>query len=1036
MTIELVDASHNTWGDGYGASSAQQFSLITARDPVTGQPQANASGVIDPLHLRLHKLPNPYGVGVDDWRWSPQLVVDPLVDSEPQSEMESPYQHDGWSSANRSTRIRDARGRSTVASSAWRVVGGLDGRFGLALNLGNAPELRILSSEGAGFGEGLGVTEYLDAARRRSGFGERASLADSISASDSVGTIQVVGGEVYDPLELTERVRQTFDPDDQVLTRGALGRDVRRSTAMQLGDARAGTRTRQQGEEGVWGVFESYAEDRYASKAVGGGLVYTPADGGRAGTLQSVFSPELAAGVYGIGPDEVPIGPAVIRATAQIGYPASPGTHPLVGPVAFRPVDATWVRGGTPFTGVMGFRPGPVGPAGLAVNGRGEWAPVVYVTADVAPADAPQPAGGGGGGGGGGGQPPPGGNPPPFAPPPGGGGQPPPPGGGGGGQPPPGGGGGGGGDGSGGGKKKPKPPKPMPYEGPLDGTIRNPFTGQPIGWLPPLVSNPFTGEVYDTPGYSLGSFVQVADLQPESAGARQENSETGPGPSSGNAHAPTLWDPDPAKALEAKFGFAPLGMAEKDPPMRSGCGPNVDAIATPAMQETWGSQAGGVVSPGWATVGRNGGTLQVSGPDYSLEVQAAGGEDYALGQHNVLTAPGAFFGAEGSPATVEGHLRYQDLRLEAVNEILRGAFGGERSYAGSLSVVSRNGPASPPSRNLIGHHYTSGGFGSPALRPDGTSALEVRSVLEAQDEGTVQASYGAVASVVREHRGLGVIRDWRPLLYLDNDRGARGRVGAYMIATPQGEFGVTSAGGVETSSVEVATQGNKPHALSVGYKHSLGGIKGLPQWSVGSDGVVDFAQVDETPDTPESGRYRLYADSTSVYLLDDSGTSTDLAATGTETGTTTGSTGSATHTEEVTDTGTTRNAPSGIYFASEIVSEGSVDPLVTSQLAPTGSKLRHVWTEILSDLNGGTGDSISVGTPSDNDRWGTTAADAYVAGTKTSSKDYTGDPEYWVTGAGSTDGKIRIYSNGFTTTVGSGEVLVIVAYSWSEDLTS
>lgn len=669
-----------------------------------------------------------------------------------------------------------------------------------------------------------------------------------------------------------------------------------------------------------------------------GGYVWTQRAGGRVGLLQTVFAPELAAGTLRIGSEDTPIGRLPIRYDAQFGMPAMGGSTHLVGPVAFEPAKAP-PRRGSPFSGALQFEPG-LDPAR---DRTGVWRPVVFVDTDLPPGEAPEPLGGGAV------QPP-----PPFGgiPPAGGLGGSGPGAGSGPGSGGAGSGGGGDGDGeegSGGGKPKPpKPPKPMeylgplgpidtlfwppeggvyfgPYLGPVSASGPDPFAPVGLGGGGPLLGAGLT--VSPAPGGGTLVTGPSADLFPPSAGPRSDNTRS-PGLASGGWHpptAPTLESPFVEDALAAKFGGGPL-VAAGDPPLTSACGPTPDARPVPPIQETHGSLNGGVVSiGGHPGVSQSGGRLVVNAEDYAFTLGSSG-PDYPAGRHNVFTATAPFLQAGGNLATLTDHVRYTDVMLEAYRQVLVGLLGGVGSYGGTLSVLSRNTPSQGPSaRNLIGEFLTAGA--DKTLDATGAGAVEIRSILEAPAGAAVSAPAGAVAMFVREQRGQGLIQDQRPLILLDNDRGARGLVSADMLATPDRSVAITGAGVGMLAGVYGLGTNPQQTVLATGYRAGLGGIQGLPTFAVTAEGVITLTTPSDTPDAPSNeGDVVLYNNAGTLTVLESDGTSTALGA---------GGGGGVSSIEDLDNVHSSASGPSDGSVLQFVTSSGEWTPT----LSPTFSSL-------------------------------------------------------------------------------------------------
>jgi hypothetical protein len=151
-----------------------------------------------------------------------------------------------------------------------------------------------------------------------------------------------------------------------------------------------------------------------------------------------------------------------------------------------------------------------------------------------------------------------------------------------------------------------------------------------------------------------------------------------------------------------------------------------------------------------------------------------------VGQFNVMNHEQHVFGEDGSPYLLEDSLRLTQLKVDALDQTLAGAFGEYAHLEAPLTLISRNRHRAPQP-HVLGTHWTSTptGASTRGITPaNQTGALTVGhvptaliiSILESQDSA-VRTEGGGICRIIREHRG-GNISDTRPLVYLENDRGA------------------------------------------------------------------------------------------------------------------------------------------------------------------------------------------------------------------------------------------------------------------------
>lgn len=167
--------------------------------------------------------------------------------------------------------------------------------------------------------------------------------------------------------------------------------------------------------------------------------------------------------------------------------------------------------------------------------------------------------------------------------------------------------------------------------------------------------------------------------------------------------------------------------------------------------------ASGVTSTAFAAGGLAGATLVPA-------LDAGAG----FGDYNVAITPVPPFGSEGGAQSLEDQVHLLTFAVNANQTTIRGAFGGPSYYSGNVAVRERERVGHSVAGNSIGTHHT--GRGDRASR--WPAALEVISVVDCPS-GSQEPTGNGVLAVVREHRGAWTGKDKRPLILLENARGAR-----------------------------------------------------------------------------------------------------------------------------------------------------------------------------------------------------------------------------------------------------------------------
>jgi len=188
-----------------------------------------------------------------------------------------------------------------------------------------------------------------------------------------------------------------------------------------------------------------------------------------------------------------------------------------------------------------------------------------------------------------------------------------------------------------------------------------------------------------------------------------------------------------------------------------------------------------------------------------------------FGDWNTANMPLPFLGSPGGPRSLEDWAHLATFQVRAVQQVVNGAFGGPSYLAGNVGVVHRNRPGNPPAGSRIGAHWTAWPHEPNLKLVRGQTPLEVVSVLEAPAGTQVEACGGGVLEVVREHRGDGLVNDYRPLILLENDRSfSPDTIHADMISDVPRRFYVAAGAEVTGSKLRAHYQtGEEGAALEV-----------------------------------------------------------------------------------------------------------------------------------------------------------------------------------------------------------------------------
>jgi hypothetical protein len=554
-----VDASGGDWDEP--GTDAGRAAVLGEVDPDTGKPRPRPDadeGIMDPLCWQFHDLNKQLPTGRADRRLSIRMVNDFEAPQEPNAPSDAPHaQPEGWTSRNRSTRVRDAAGRVALPSSSQRIVDAEDGRHALALtcpgpDLGGAePEIVAQAGDqvaGNPWPEGVRV---FDAGSGGSGSAGGVTFR---SAGISVGGATFFGGAAIDAAANARDAGGSIG--DMARAASAAARGLQPPPLLDAPDP-GETRERPQVPEpdrnpdggGAWGPTDQP-----------GGYV---SDGEAHGALGSVFQPRAQGGFWFRGSEGTPIGPLPIRHDAQVA-----DGDGNVGRVVFDPTDVAGIKPGTgrTFKGVMAWDSSRANIDTQLGHETGQWRPAINVDADipfrggiVPPGIEWKPP-----------QPPP--NPPPGGGPPGGPGA------------PPGGGGGGGGAGPGGGGGAGGGPKPDPKPG------------------EPQEADPKPGNTDYTVGGGSGTYIPTEPV-------------TGPGTSSGTGK-----DPCPPKGGAGSSTTAGTDCCGDGTSVPGSTGPRTDGGETNTASQERDFTQPGVPCPNTTagrqvTDGRRAGTVTAPGED-------------------------------------------------------------------------------------------------------------------------------------------------------------------------------------------------------------------------------------------------------------------------------------------------------------------------------------------------------------------------------------------------------------------------------------
>lgn len=231
-------------------------------------------------------------------------------------------------------------------------------------------------------------------------------------------------------------------------------------------------------------------------------------------------------------------------------------------------------------------------------------------------------------------------------------------------------------------------------------------------------------------------------------------------------------------------------------------GPRASSVGWPVVVRDGATGSLIVAGPGLAgatqQVAVPGGTL----PGYSMPTGVPGGGSAPVGSWTLANYPVQVFGTPGAPASLEDSVRLSQMQAQAHQAQWLAFAGGPGFLAANVAAIAQNDrPDAPAPGHILGSRTVAGPGSTVYLQPgDGAHALEVRSILQAQDGATVLAEGGGILQVVREVRGPGAVTDNRPLISLDNERGAEGVATGDLIAERREQRFVVSATGSATAS--------------------------------------------------------------------------------------------------------------------------------------------------------------------------------------------------------------------------------------------
>lgn len=368
--LVLVDASE---GDFYsrGTHGATPF-LALDQTTADGVPFAGrkGQGYPDPRSWRLHDLGTTLG-GQDDLRVSVQVVNDYEGEyASPGSPGEAPLGQPEWfTGRNRSTREADLAGRVALPGSQRKIVDSEDGRYALALTLGDTGAAPVVPVAAQVQAEGeLPPGIKFNAAgteRTAGGFGSVARSVESVTFSS--GPTGGAGLTFFG----ADAVRAARD----ALAAGGSVQDAARwASAAANGRARPPLQDAGQTRTRTPAPAAPPPPARAARNKPAG---YVVNDAGRVGQLGTVLDPSLQPKHWHVGREGSRIGIAPVRHDAQVGMRV--GGEILVGRVAFEAEDASsYGRGrGRPIKGRMAFDRTRANKDSALGDEVGQWVPVL-----------------------------------------------------------------------------------------------------------------------------------------------------------------------------------------------------------------------------------------------------------------------------------------------------------------------------------------------------------------------------------------------------------------------------------------------------------------------------------------------------------------------------------------------------------------------------------------------------------------------------------------------------------------------------------
>lgn len=366
----LVDVTGGDWLSPESVGGIR-VGVLSEIDEDTGQPRPEQEGIgiWDPMCLAFHDLMQDLPDGVPDRRMAIATVNDWDGEQDPPEDGMARFgQTELWSTRNRSTRERDATGRSALPSSQRKIVDAEDGRYVLALYAPGPgqtpPEATSVPAQGDVAIKWPAGVNVFQAGQRAGGM---IAPADGIS----VGGATFFSGQA---IAYANRAREEGGGLAEIGAAASAG-SFGRPYPEHLENLQSSQERKQ--TPAPPGPVRNPAGGVAPSDRPGG---YVTSTGEAHGLLGTFFDPNGAGGFYFRGGEGTPIGPLPARHDAQF---TTGGDNPKVGRILFSPNEASGIDKGTGklVKGEMWHDASRANVDTEIGHETGQWVPVVAIDA-------------------------------------------------------------------------------------------------------------------------------------------------------------------------------------------------------------------------------------------------------------------------------------------------------------------------------------------------------------------------------------------------------------------------------------------------------------------------------------------------------------------------------------------------------------------------------------------------------------------------------------------------------------------------------